>query len=447
MSVGTLVRPSVAGKMRSAPDDSDLPKTGGLSAQPVLSPQAPSPSAAPSQSIGYAGLQRLVDQAANFHVQTTPSASPTVLPMNSGLRLTQPLFPMDIFPSWPAGGSLSASRATHAACGQLIASLEWIPDNYVAGPGWRPPATPLKQGMAQRFVLREATISLDAQNSLRIFGAGRAFPSSGPDADGLMVGAVCDITSGTGAFQGLEGVCTLCGDLSPERGFRGHIMIRIRDPHGVLLTDSDLPAAAAVADPEPGIAYITWLGQKSTDSRLANSASLDSAGQLRGLNIPVDSKAVRTGWAMTPAGFRARRLGPLEVIGLEIGFGRESVPRSPATGNGNAPYQFEGVSLYSFRDKGGAIVGTLTANVLEGRSMAVRLDEAPGQPALRFGFFGPVICGTGCFAGARGMLYGSSGSLFNPPPLDHVISNWYVLRLYDPDGRFRESGTRGQSRP
>jgi hypothetical protein len=104
-----------------------------------------------------------------------------------------------------------------------------------------------------------------------------------------------------------------------------------------------------------------------------------------------------------------------------------------------APYQFEGVSRYAFYDQSGATVGTLTANVLEGRSMNVNLEGAPGQPALRFGFFGPVITGTGCFSDARGMLYGASGSIFNPPPLDHVISNWYTLRLYDPAGKYRSA--------
>ena len=132
------------------------------------------------------------------------------------------------------------------------------------------------------------------------------------------------------------------------------------------------------------------------------------------------------------------------MIGLEVGFGRESAPRSPLTGNAISPFQFEGVSKYTFHDRNGSTVGTLTANVLEGRSMMVNLEGAPGQPALRFGFFGPLITGTGCFAGARGMLCGASGSVFNPPPLDHVISNWYLLRLYDPEGKFRQE--RGRSR-
>jgi hypothetical protein len=95
------------------------------------------------------------------------------------------------------------------------------------------------------------------------------------------------------------------------------------------------------------------------------------------------------------------------------------------------------VSLYSFYDSGGNTVGTLTANVLEGRRFDVRFSRAPQEPGLRFGFFGPIIFGTGCFKGAQGVLYGASGSVFKFPPESHVISNWYVLRLLDPDGKFR----------
>jgi hypothetical protein len=255
-----------------------------------------------------------------------------------------------------------------------------------------------------------------------------------------MAGAVCNIVEGFGPLHGLEGNCTWCGDLTPGGSFRGHIMIRIRDAQSRLITSDPPPPFQSIPDPEPGISYLSWIGQKTPDPRLANSASIGSGEQVRGLNIPVDLKLVRTGWSSD--GPRVSALHPGEVIGLEVGFGKEAAPRSPLTGNGMAPYQFEGVSRYSFRDRSGNVVGAFTSNVLEGRSISVHLEDAPGQPALRFGFFGPLITGSGCFAGAQGMLYGASGSVFNPPPLEHVISNWYVLRLYDPKGRFRAGGRR-----
>ena len=45
-----------------------------------------------------------------------------------------------------------------------------------------------------------------------------------------------------------------------------------------------------------------------------------------------------------------------------------------------------------------------------------------------------------CFRGVRGMFYGASGSVFNPPPGDHVLTHLYMACLDDPDGRFRERG-------
>jgi hypothetical protein len=56
---------------------------------------------------------------------------------------------------------------------------------------------------------------------------------------------------------------------------------------------------------------------------------------------------------------------------------------------------------------------------------------------LRFGYFGPIIQGFGCFKGTQGFLYGAAGSVLAPPPADHVISNMYVARISDPEGRFR----------
>lgn len=420
MSTAALPRVSVAGKMRSVTEEEP----------PVQAP-------ALSSGHSYAELQRLVDQAANVHVFTAPAGNVAIIGSGTGIRLVQPIHPMTIEPSWPAGGTMRSTRWVAPATGHLDVSLRWILDEYVARPDRQPPESAPTAGVAQRFVIQDGALWLHPQAGFRLFGAGRAFRGPAGDMNRWIGGAVCNILEGFGVFRGLEGNCTWCGDLSPSEGFRGHIMIRVRDPQGRLVTNEPLPVSEVAADAEPEISYLTWLGQKVPESRLANTPSLGEGGQVRGLNIPVDLKLVSTGWAITASGFRAKALAPGDVIGLEIGFGRESAPRSPLTGNGMAPYQFEGVSKYTFHDRSGATVGTVTANVLEGRSMTVNLEGAPGQPALRFGFFGPLIAGTGCFAGARGVLYGASGSVFNPPPLDHVISNWYALRLYDTEGKFR----------
>ena len=67
----------------------------------------------------------------------------------------------------------------------------------------------------------------------------------------------------------------------------------------------------------------------------------------------------------------------------------------------------------------------------------MQLAEAPGVQALRFGFFGPIVFGSGCFQGVEGIFYGASGSVFDLPPGGHVVTHLYAARLNDPEGKFR----------
>jgi hypothetical protein len=130
-----------------------------------------------------------------------------------------------------------------------------------------------------------------------------------------------------------------------------------------------------------------------------------------------------------------------EIIGTEIGYGRLPVPGASQVGTQMDPTLFEGVSEYTFFDEKGKTVGSILANFVEGRRFDFVIPDAPGVPGLRFGFFGPIIWGSGCFAGAQGMFYGSSASVFNPPPGDHIITHFYMMRLSDPTGRFRAAGS------
>jgi hypothetical protein len=136
-------------------------------------------------------------------------------------------------------------------------------------------------------------------------------------------------------------------------------------------------------------------------------------------------------------GFRAHELIVGEVIGLEVGFGRGSQPGGSQDGTALSPFQFEGVARYSFDDREKRTIGAITTNVLEGRRFDYSLAGAPGEVAWRFGFFGPVIYGAGCFNGVAGIFYGASNSIFKPPPGAHIITHCYFARLYDPTGRLR----------
>jgi hypothetical protein len=96
------------------------------------------------------------------------------------------------------------------------------------------------------------------------------------------------------------------------------------------------------------------------------------------------------------------------------------------------------VARYRFDDSARRPLGALTTNVLEGRRFDYRLTALPDEAAWRFGFFGPVIHGSGCFREVESSIfYGASNSIFRPPPGDHIITHCYFARIYDPEGKLR----------
>ena len=107
-------------------------------------------------------------------------------------------------------------------------------------------------------------------------------------------------------------------------------------------------------------------------------------------------------------------------------------PATPGTMTAPIPWQTENTEL-EFYDRGGKTIGTLVTNVIEGRAFVTPLQGAP-MPAFRLGGFGPLVSGTGQFSGVQGMM--SVNYLISVVPA--TLSNLYMFRFYDPDGKFRE---------
>lgn len=99
----------------------------------------------------------------------------------------------------------------------------------------------------------------------------------------------------------------------------------------------------------------------------------------------------------------------------------------------DAPGSFQGVGTYFFRDPDGENVARFTPQFLEGRVLPMELEGAPGQPASRFGFFGPIFNGEGNFKGVEGTVLGVAGVAILP----HVFSGMQMMCLSDPEGKFR----------
>jgi hypothetical protein len=393
-------------------------------------------------------LQQLVDQVAGFNLFALPEMGRAdagiCLPGDSksliGFRVREAIHRFDIglkLPSLKTG--LRASNLLGEVAGRL--DLRWlvVPYDFMARPDQEPPPTLLDPSRSQRFVMREATFTFgDGRGGLRSFGTGRTFPVLAGGQPKLLAAAVGNITEGFGEFRGHEGNFTLCGEWVPRRGFLGHVLVRVLDPERRLRTQCELPPLQERPDPDPGTTFLMWAAQKGKGADQENRFSIAPDGGVRGMNIPTQLKRLYLGCAAEEAGcFRCSDFRTGEVIGREVGFGRGAQPEAPPTGTAVSPYLFEGVARYSFHDEQGNPVGAITTNVLEGRRFDVRLPDAPGEPALRFGFFGPIIFGSGCFRGAEGFFYGSSGSVFKPPPADHVITHFYMARLNDPEGRYR----------
>ena len=93
-------------------------------------------------------------------------------------------------------------------------------------------------------------------------------------------------------------------------------------------------------------------------------------------------------------------------------------------------------SLFTFFAEGRRPIGTLRANLFEGRAFKTYLPELE-QPFFRVVGFGPFTAGTGQFKDAIGMV-STNGALSLTPG---AVSAMYMLRISDPQGRFQSPWT------
>jgi hypothetical protein len=93
--------------------------------------------------------------------------------------------------------------------------------------------------------------------------------------------------------------------------------------------------------------------------------------------------------------------------------------------------------VFTFWDQERRPIGTVTANMAEGRAFRTVLAGAP-MPVFRLVGFGPVLGGTGYFSGAEGLMTMNSAISMFP----RTLSNLYMFRFYDPLGKFRETAGR-----
>lgn len=391
------------------------------------------PSAGPQRSVEE--LQGLIDHVAAFSLYASPDGSRNAASSGSGFVTSLKLARFNVVMQPPSGASVRAVNTFGEAVGLL--NIRWfiIPNDFVARPDREPMACRFDPALSQRFVMQEATFKFgQSRDGFRGFGTGRTFPMLVGNEPQAVACAVGNLVEGFGKFQGCTGNFTLCGSLQ-SNGFEGHIVVRIMDADGRLCTPAKLPDLQTQASPKTNVTYLSWTGEKSNGLELANRLSFAPNGQPRGMNIPIEINALELDCACS-RDLQIKHFTVGEVVAHEASFGKGSVPGATMAGTPLSPFLFDGVAYYNFVDSTDRTVGTLTVSIIEGRRFDVKFADAPDVPGLRFGWFGPVLCGSGCFEGVEGMVYGSVGAILYPPPGVHMYRPFCGARLTDPRGKF-----------
>jgi hypothetical protein len=384
----------------------------------------------------------------SMYLLPTPGqpAQPILLPGSAdpkqftAIRMCEELHRFSVIGLAPTNGQgLLSSNRTDKLHGTLTQQWTLTPDDVSLLPfeGATPPIA-LDPTRSQRFVMLDQMFTFDdeGKNRVRGFGAGRTFPTVVNGVQRYDIGVNGVIWEGWGIFEGVQGTYNLNGYIEPPDGVKMHMLLRIMDPGGRFLTESPLKPFDPVED-EPNIdsTYIILLGEVDPERGLQPEFSPD--GQLLGVHVYELMRVVHSNYDLGRAhdGLRTHlTVGP--VVGKSYRMLRFNPFDPTATGTRESPipWHTEGAE-YIFLNRKGQTIGTITGDVVEGRAFRMDLPGAPLPLFLTVGF-GSLASGTGQFSGIRGMLSVNSGLSVMPTTLYNI----YVLRLADPDHKFRAPG-------
>lgn len=325
---------------------------------------------------------------------------------------------------------------THNTVGEPMGHFEhrWMfaPDGFPALPGREVPEVAFDPSRSQRFVMFDSVCRFEnGKDGFRGFGTGRTYPMHSGSQPQLFAAAVGSILEGFGRFKGREGTYTYCGRLSQIEGFTGSVFCRVVDPEGEL-SETFLPEVEAWPDPDPGITYLSFRGQKK-DRTQKTAFNFGPDGQVTGLNVHQQIRQVQLDAAARGRGGPRSVMSVGPVIGSMTARILFNLLNPGAPGTALSPIPFQSYNEYTFSDRDGRSIGTIVADGGEGRTFNLQLSGAPGQQALRFGGFGPIVKGTGLFEGIEGLMVDNSVVGVAP----HALSTLYILRVNDPDGKYR----------
>lgn len=413
-----------------------------MSSRPTLAPPTPD---SDTTSISAPALQRAIDQAAYFNIFSIPDRNPVkyviVAPDDSssviGMKVREVWHRFQVIVQPPtAKKPLTARNLVGEPVGRFTHRWLLAPDDWEAAPDREPPPTPLDTSRSQRFVMLDSLCSFGhGESGFRGFGTGQTIPISVDGQTKLLITAIGTVLEGFGTFKGVDfGTYVYCGGLTPQHAYTGNVMLRVNDPQGILTSDSDLSQMEIQPDPEPDTTYIVFRGQAVPSDAVTPRA--DASGQPLGLVVhqglrllDLDLKKKESGRLLTTA-----------TVGSSIGDITATVTFNPASAPGSnlAPIPFLARDEFRFTSPDSEVtLGTFQATSDEGRVFDLLIA---GTPGIRFGGTGRILTGTGPFEDINGLMTDNSVVAFNP----HVSASVYVLRVHDPQGRFRSAAVAGR---
>jgi hypothetical protein len=327
----------------------------------------------------------------------------------------------------PIGGRLlGVNRAGGPAAG---VRFRWrvVPEDYVGTPGLIADLhpLPLQPEISQRVEVFDWELRFQGGASgYRAYGTGRTLPGAGTAGPGVGIAFVLDVLEGLGQLSGLAGTAVASGTVGPDAGLALMVMSRIADPAGGLIANAPVLPPPPGSPAEPGATYLTFLGQVDPENPVTLRVSLTEG--FLGSNVFELLRVAELDFTTAGGQLRSRadRRSLAGTVSARLSF-------DPLTLCPIAPIQTR-QGIFTFHDQAGRSLGTLASDMTEGRSFRTSL-EGMLLPVFRFGGFGPILGGTGEFAGARGIM--TMNSVISVQP--RTLSNLYVLRLDDPDGRYR----------
>lgn len=410
------------------------------SPQPALFPSGFDPNLFPVDRI-----RRHVERAAYFTFFSVPDPARPIQPIMAedgsphivALDVNEQLHRLQIQSAVPtSGGGVRAVNRVGEPTARVHIRWTLAPDSFEPAPGVVPPPTPLNPMASQSFSMLEARLEIgDAQrSSFRAFGRGRTFPAMVGGQPQLFVGSIVNAVEGFGRFQNLPfGNCAVNGRIKPPSELALAIILRYMDPNRKL-AGSGIRPIRSMSNPDPEMITLIFRSEEIPDNPVTLIHGDD--GRIIGANVHEALRLVETDFDLGGAhGLRSRT-----VVGPLVGEHHSTLAFDPGDPRPVTSLQTL-TSEFLFFDRHHRRIGMVSANMVEGDAFRTPIDGAL-VPLYRFDGFGPIEFGEGPFAGVAGMMSVNGAVCVFP----RAVSNLYVLRIFDPEGKFRATSRRAWAR-